>query len=82
MCDRVEWLSCCVCAVAVDRLSAVVASTTAWDPLYQGVESADSTHVPECAERLMVVIAGIRGACVRVCVRACMRVCVCVCVCV
>lgn len=62
------------CAVAVERLSTVMGSTTAWEPLYQGVESADTTRVPECAERLMVVIAGIRGVCM--CTGS---VCVCVC---
>ena len=47
--------------VAVERLSGIAASPTAWQPAYVTMKEADDTMVPECPEGLMQLIAGITG---------------------
>jgi hypothetical protein len=47
--------------LAVEKLSAVMSSPRAWSTVQGSMESADLSFVPECAEKLMGTIAGIKG---------------------
>lgn len=48
-------------AVAVERLKAISESPTSWDPLYTSSDTDSDQLIPECAEKLMQLIAGITG---------------------
>lgn len=48
-------------AVAVERLKVISESPTSWDPLYTSSDTDSDQLIPECAEKLMQLIAGITG---------------------
>ena len=50
-----------VLSVAVEKLKSIIDSPTAWQPRYAAVLEENETRVPECAENLMNLIAGITG---------------------
>ena len=48
-------------SVAVERLDELSSSPTAWSPVYETTDDTDDTRVPEIAEGLLYLIAGMTG---------------------